>query len=59
MKEPQAPCLFCDEKRVGYHIKCERYNNYKKEHSKWSDIVKAEKIKEHNLQRMELKRYQK
>lgn len=59
MKEPQAPCLFCDEKQVGCHIECVKYNTYKKEHHKWSEIVKAEKIKEHSLQRIELNRYQK
>lgn len=57
MKEPQAPCLFCDEKHVGCHIECEKYNSYKEQHHKWSEAVKAEKTKEHELTRMEIERY--
>ena len=59
MKEPQAPCLNCEERHAGCWTECDKYNKYKKEHAQWADKVKSEKIKEHDMSRMEINRYRK
>ena len=47
MKEPLSPCLFCDEKEVGCHIDCKKYNSFREEHHKWKIKVGQEKQKEY------------
>ena len=59
MKEPQAPCLFCDDKKVGCHINCEKYNNFKIEHNNWNRTIQIEKNKEQNLRDIEIRRHTK
>lgn len=59
MKEPEAPCLLCKERHVGCQGSCEKYNAYKSEHARWAEIVQKEKIKEHDMSRIEIKRYKK
>lgn len=38
---PKAPCRYCEEREVGCHSKCEKYQEYYRDNEKF----KAEKLK--------------
>jgi hypothetical protein len=41
MIKPIAPCKDCDDRYVGCHIDCEKYNDFVRK----NEIYKAEKLK--------------
>ena len=41
--KPQSPCLECEEREIGCHAQCEKYEEYRSELEAWKQTVKAKK----------------
>lgn len=59
MKEPQSPCLFCDERHIGCHIGCGGYKLFKKQMEEYKEHITEQKIIENQMEAIEIKRFRK
>lgn len=41
--KPQSPCLECEERIIGCHAACEKYEEYRSELEEWKKTVRAKK----------------
>lgn len=41
--KPQSPCLECEERIIGCHAACEKYEQYRSELEEWKKTVRAKK----------------
>lgn len=57
MREPEAPCLFCDERHVGCHTECDKYKAYTKERKAYREHITKQKVEENQLEEIELNRF--
>ena len=59
MKKPEAPCLKCEERKIGCHSICKRYIDYTVEQKRFREHVSAQKIENNALETIEVERYRK
>ena len=45
IEKPKAPCKGCEERVLGCHDQCERYQDYRKKQDKYNLAVRKEKYK--------------
>ena len=46
MKKPQSPCKDCEDREVGCHGKCEKYQRFHEDIVAYSEVVKVNKMKD-------------
>ena len=59
MKEPEAPCLFCDERHLGCHTECDKYKEFTYDRKVYRESITKQKIEENEITDIEIKRYRK
>lgn len=59
MKIPEAPCISCNERRLGCHAECPKYKEYEHAQKKYREHVAEQKIAENILEEIEVKRFRK
>ena len=43
MKQPNAPCKGCNDRKIGCHAECERYSEFGRNRRIWLDEIRNEK----------------
>ena len=59
MKQPEAPCLFCDERELGCHVTCDKYRKYAKEQKKYREYITRQRLEEDDIEAIEIQRFRK